>query len=77
MSDLSDYLGLPYASLTPPGEPSYPWFLWGFVILATLVAGAADPGAGLGVFSLGLLFAVTMDHAMWRQREALHQRPLR
>jgi hypothetical protein len=67
--------GPTFASWGEEGDPPLAVFLWLFVIVATLVAGAAHPGAGLGVFTLGLLWCVLMELVMWRRRDAAHQRP--
>lgn len=40
-----------------------------FAALSAVLAGAAAPGAGLGVLALGLLGVVTIDHASWRRHE--------
>jgi hypothetical protein len=46
--------------------------LFGYVLLATLIAGAASAGAGLAILALGLLLVLTLDFARWHadEREA-------
>jgi hypothetical protein len=39
----------------------------GYTLAASVVAGAASPGAGLGVIALGLLAATIADFALWRE----------
>lgn len=38
----------------------------GSAFCASLVAGAASPGAGLGVLAIGLFAATVADFALWR-----------
>lgn len=40
--------------------------LLGFTLCASVLAGAASPGAGLGVIAMGLLAATIADFALWR-----------
>jgi hypothetical protein len=46
----------------------------GYAFLASIVAGAASPGAGLGVLALGLFAATVADFAMWREIAAREAR---
>ena len=43
--------------------------LFGYVLLATLIAGAASAGAALAILALGLLLVLTLDFARWHAKE--------
>ena len=43
--------------------------LFGYVLLATLIAGAASAGAALAILALGLLLVITLDFARWHANE--------
>lgn len=40
-----------------------------YVIVATLIGGAASPGAGLGILATGLFVVLALDFVHWRKRE--------
>lgn len=46
----------------------------GYALVASIVAGAASPGAGLCVLALGLFAATVADFAMWREIAAREAR---
>ncbi len=55
----------------PAGRMTVPATVWLLVALATIVAGLASPGAGLGVYALGLLAALVIDFTMWLEAEGM------
>ncbi|MEJ5231605.1 MAG: hypothetical protein WHV64_05365 [Geminicoccaceae bacterium] len=55
----------------PAGQMTVPATVWVLVALTTIVAGLASPGAGLGVYVLGLLAVVIVDFTMWLEAEGM------
>jgi hypothetical protein len=54
-----------------PGDGAFTSLvLFGYVLLATLIAGAASAGAGLAILAIGLLTALSLDFVRWRTDEA-------
>lgn len=43
--------------------------VFGYALVAAVMAGAGSPPAGLGVLVLGLLAALLVDHRAWRDSE--------
>lgn len=55
----------------PAGEMTVPATVWVLVVLTTIVAGLTSPGAGLGVYVLGLLAAVIVDFVLWLEADGM------